>query len=111
MIGLPDRPNTRALNAKQPLLFDRTEPFGYKGKLNAMVIANWAIAEHKSQGTMQMLMNRGEVEQYFLSPVNVVGALERAKAFFDSLKGNPFPVKEYGPSAGAVPIREGGKRD
>ncbi|MBK6879152.1 MAG: hypothetical protein IPG99_22625 [Ignavibacteria bacterium] len=42
-----------------PFMFDRTAKFGFRDALDYKIIVNWLIAEHKSQGTMQLLMNQG----------------------------------------------------
>ncbi len=31
---------------------------------------NWLIAEHKTQGTMQLLMNRGAIERFWYFEAN-----------------------------------------
>ena len=38
--------------------FDKSIKFGYKNALSYKIIVNWEIAEHKSQGTMQLAMAR-----------------------------------------------------
>lgn len=46
--------------------FDRSQKIGLDGRLNYNIIANWLIAEHKSQGTMQNLMGNKVVERYWI---------------------------------------------
>ena len=75
--------------------FDRTTPFGYKNKLNYKVIVNWEIAEHKSQGTMQLAMNAGDYENYWFFAVNDAAAKEKCKLFFEELKKILYKAKEY----------------
>ena len=53
-----------------PFMFDLNQPVGLDGRLNYRIIKNWLIAEHKSQGTMQLFMNQdqdGELYYYFES--------------------------------------------
>jgi len=80
--------------------FDRTRPLGHQGRLDYKIVVNWAIAEHKSQGTMQRLMNQGEREEYRLYALSPPDAAERARAFFEALAVDPFEARTYGPSAG-----------
>jgi len=83
-----------------PFVFDRTQPFGHRGRLNYQILVNLLIAQHRSQGTMQLAMNRGQLERFYLFASNPEDAGERAAALFESLKGPQFPVREYGESAG-----------
>lgn len=63
--------------------FDRNQPFGYDNRLNYNIIANWVIAEHKSQGTMQLLMTRQPViEQYRYLEINGTGGMDKAAEYF-----------------------------
>jgi len=82
------------------LVFDLTRKFGHRERLDYRIVVNWAIAEHKSQGTMQLLMNRGEEERFLLFEGNDEDAEERARSLFRQLEADPFAVREYGPSAG-----------
>ena len=83
-----------------PFVFDRTQKFGYQGKLDYRVIVNWLIAAHKSQGTMQLAMNQGEREEFFLFADRNLAASKKAAALFEALRGEQFPAKTYGASAG-----------
>lgn len=80
--------------------FDRTQKFGHRGRLDYTIIANWAIAEHRSQGTMQLLAGRGGIEHYFLFRANPAGAQARARAWFERLAEPQFTAREYGATAG-----------
>ncbi len=75
--------------------FDKTVPFGYKNKLSYKIIVNWEIAEHKSQGTMQLAMNGGDLENYWYFAINPSEGKEKCKTFFESLKKIPYKQKEY----------------
>ena len=62
-----------AVGLGQPLVeFDRTQKFGFNDRLDFRIIANWVIAEHKSQGAMQLNMNRGDAECYWFFDINDV---------------------------------------
>jgi len=99
--ALDGYPST-AIASGMPLIFDRTQSFGYRKRLNYKISANWVIAEHKSQGTMQLAANRGDLERYWLYKINRPGAAGDAAKLFEALAGQQYPEKTYGPSAGKV---------
>ena len=78
-----------------PFEFDRTQKFGFKDVLDYKIIVNWVIAEHKSQGTMQLLMNRGDVENYWYFDINPESGKTKTAELFDKLKINYYIKKEY----------------
>ncbi|MFH5832027.1 PIG-L family deacetylase [Halalkalibaculum sp. DA3122] len=78
-------PLTRVNRDHPPLKFDRTQTFGFEDRLNYNIIANWVIAEHKSQGTMQLFMNGVKVEAYLFYDINKDAEYDRAKAFFEAV--------------------------
>ncbi|MDQ3021603.1 MAG: PIG-L family deacetylase [Bacteroidota bacterium] len=78
-----------------PFIFDRTQKFSYKDALDYKIIVNWLIAEHKSQGTMQLGMNRGDYENYWYFDINPESGKEKTKELFDKLKINNYKKKEY----------------
>ena len=75
-------PISAPLKDAEPLEFDRTQTFGHDDRLNYQIIGNWVIAEHKSQGTMQLLMGRGEVEQYWFFEMNGSDRYSEAEQLF-----------------------------
>ncbi len=78
-----------------PLVFDRTSKFGYRDALDYKIIVNWLIAEHKSQGTMQLLMNQGDYENFWFFDINDPSKKKNAEELFERLRVNNFKVKEY----------------
>lgn len=78
-----------------PFAFDRTQKFGYRNMLDYKIIVNWLIAEHKSQGTMQLGMNRGDFENYWYFDINPESGKQKTKELFDMLKINYYPEKNY----------------
>lgn len=94
--GLPGYPLTEIEGEAPVCRFDRTQSFGYKNRLNYKIIANWEIAEHKSQGTMQLYMNRGDYEEFYYYALNRRGGEQKTEALFDSLKILRFPLRNYG---------------
>jgi len=89
-----------AVTPDAALLFDRTQAFGHRERLDYRILANWVIAEHKSQGTMQLAMGRAVAEHYFLFEISPPGALRAAREWFEALARPQFPTKVYGASAG-----------
>lgn len=82
---LPGYPITEATTTNPQFFFDRTRPLGLDGRLDYRIVVNWLIAEHKSQGTMQLLMNRGEVESFWIYAVDAPDATQKAARFFEKL--------------------------
>ncbi len=71
--------------------FDCSRKFGYKNTLDYNMIINWVIAEHKSQGAMQPLMNGLDVEQFFYFDLNREDGVQKARSLFDRLAQAPPP--------------------
>ncbi|HEX4954219.1 MAG TPA: PIG-L family deacetylase [Thermoanaerobaculia bacterium] len=88
-LGLPEYPLTKVLEGAPQLVFDRTQKFGQNGRLDYQIIANWVIAEHKSQGTMQLLMGAQTAEVYWTFELNGEAGAAKARAFFDRLAAAP----------------------
>jgi LmbE family N-acetylglucosaminyl deacetylase len=87
--GRPELPLTRIKPGAPVLEFDRTHKFGLNDRLDYNIVVNWQIAEHKSQGVMQLAMNGLEVEQYFYFDFNRDDGIAQAKALFDRLAQAP----------------------
>lgn len=60
--GLPSYPITAVEPAVPVAVFDRTTPLSADARLDHRIIVNWLIAEHKSQGTMQLFVTREEID-------------------------------------------------
>ncbi len=88
-------PETRISTSSPVFQLDRTTPFGFKGKLNYKIITNWMIAEHKSQGTMQLYMNGGDIEMFYFFSLNDAQKIEQTTKLFELLKIVPFTEKKY----------------
>ena len=73
--------------------FDRTQPFGHRDKLDYRVVVNWVIAAHKSQGTMQLAMNKGERERFFVLEIGRASCRERV-----SISVVAVPLKKTHPT-------------
>ena len=100
-IPLAEYPITKLRTDVGPFVFDRTQHFGYRDKLDYRIVANWAIAAHKTQGTMQLLMNGGEKEAYWLYALDAPGSETKARELFARLAEPQFEAKEYDESAEA----------
>jgi LmbE family N-acetylglucosaminyl deacetylase len=83
--GLEGYPITQIDRSVAPFTFDRSQKFGNENRLDYNIIANWVIAEHKSQGTMQLLMNAGQVEQYWYYAFNSYDEANKVRTFFKAV--------------------------
>lgn len=83
---LEGHPDTKVME-DQVFEFDRSQTFGANDRLNYNIISNWVIAEHKSQGTMQLLMQTGDkvVEQYWFNEINGEEKLRKVAEFFEAV--------------------------
>jgi len=83
--GLDGYPITRVRTDLQPFVFDRRQPVGDEERLDYQIVVNWVIAEHKSQGTMQLLMNRGDIERFWYFLANGPQGLPATRRLFERL--------------------------
>ncbi len=88
-------PITRVSDGMPAYSFDRTQSFGFHHVLNYKIIVNWEIAEHKSQGTEQLGMNEGDLEEYYYFDINPPEGRAKTKALFDALAINYYPEVTY----------------
>ena len=79
----------------QRFITDRSVTFGYKNQLSYHLVVNWAIAEHRSQGTMQLEMNKNDFENFWYFEINGGKGVEKTQQLFEELKNVPYPVKVY----------------
>jgi LmbE family N-acetylglucosaminyl deacetylase len=83
--GLDGYPESETIDVISSFRFDKTQPLASNAGLNYKIPVNWLIAEHKSQGTMQLYVNRGDIEEYWIYRLNPPDAIERARGYFDAL--------------------------
>ena len=83
--GLKEYPITKISTGKPDFVFDRTQGFGYKNRLNYKIIVGWLIAEHKSQGTMQLQLGKGDLEHFWFFDSNPRSSYASTKALFEKL--------------------------
>jgi hypothetical protein len=82
------------MNTQLPIgSFNRLTPFGFQQKLNYQIVVNWLIAEHKSQGAMQLAMGKGQFEQFWDYAVNGNAGKEKILKLAELLRN--APLKEY----------------
>jgi len=99
--GLPGWSITALDASAGRFVFDRRRRFGYRDALDWRIVVDWAIAAHKSQGTLQMMAGEGAREVCFPFAGGPRDGAARAAALFERLAGVIFEVPEYGSSAGA----------
>jgi N-acetylglucosamine malate deacetylase 2 len=93
--GLTEFPITHISDGTPSYSFDRTQSFGFHHALNYRIIVNWDIAEHKSQGTAQLGINQGDIEEYYYYDINPPEGRAKAKQLFDRLAINDYPELTY----------------
>ena len=71
--------------------FDRNQKFGFDDRLDYNIISDWVIAEHKSQGTMQLLAGGNRIEQYRYLKLNGGRDLEKVRSYFKAVNEADFP--------------------
>lgn len=86
--GLAGYPVTRVRTDVPPFVFDRTQPVRENGELNHQIVVNWLIAEHKTQGTMQLLVNAGTEERFWYFEANGETGLEKTRRLFERMGGS-----------------------
>ena len=72
---------------------DRCASFGYRNRINYKIIANWELAEHKTQGLTQMTMNDGDLEEFWYFKLNSKEGLWKCVTLFNLLKRTPYQSK------------------
>lgn len=78
-------PITRVRTDTPPFVFDLTQPLSPDGRMDYRIVVNWVIAEHKSQGAMQLLVNSVDIERFWFFESNDPAEFERTKALFKRL--------------------------
>ncbi len=94
-LTLEGYPITALAKDIKPFVFDRKQKFGYKDRLDYQVVVNLAIAQHRSQGTFQTMMNAWKHETYRVFALSPADAEERCEALFASLAEDQFEKLDY----------------
>ena len=92
---LPAYPEARLAEVAKPFVVDRSATFGFKNRLNYHIIIAWLVAEHKSQGTVQLGMGLRDLEVFWPFACTSATQLERATALFEQLRTAPYVQKKY----------------
>lgn len=92
-LGLQTYPITAVKNEFPSAQFNRNQSFGYNKKLNYSIIANLVIAEHKSQGAMQLAAGKGDIEYFWNYSLNSQDSELNIKQLFDRMALTPFKQK------------------
>lgn len=92
---LKDYTETKVVGDSPMFTFDKSKTFGFKNQLTYKIIVNWEIAEHKSQGTMQLAMNQGDYENFWYFAINPQDGIAKCKELFEQLKKIPYKTKQY----------------
>ena len=83
-----------------PFSFNRRTRFGHRERLDYTIPILWSMAEHRSQGTLQMMVGSYDVEDYWVLAASPGDANQRAQAWVDLLSKPTFQVPDYTESAG-----------
>lgn len=93
--GLDGYARTAIAGGLPSFQFDRRATFGFKDQLTYSIIVNWLIAEHKSQGTMQLGVNRGDYEEFWWFDMNDRERFGETTTLFRRLAEPFFEELEY----------------
>ena len=91
-----------AVNSAQPQFhFDRDEHFGFRDSLSYQIVADWVIAEHKSQGLFQTTVGQNRYENFWVFSNGGNTANKTASEFFENKSPKPQGVERIGEAASA----------
>lgn len=94
-LELEGHPLTKMVRPTPIASFDKMQSFGFKDRLNYQIIVNWVIAEHKSQGTMQLFMNKGDKENFYFFAINNTDRIEWVDKIFQQLAEDYYEKVSY----------------
>jgi LmbE family N-acetylglucosaminyl deacetylase len=83
--ALAGYPLTAATTTKPAFDFDRDAHFGFDNSLSYSIVVNWVIAEHKSQGLFQTMVNHDRFENFWLFTGSGKSAIERIRPVLDEI--------------------------
>ena len=76
---------TRSAKTSPAYIFDKTQRIVPHQKANYKVITNWLIAEHKSQGNLQLNVNKGDYECFWSFSTNDPKDVPKGNKLFEAL--------------------------
>jgi LmbE family N-acetylglucosaminyl deacetylase len=93
--GLKGYAVTNVASGASSVSVDRSKKFGYNNALDYSIIVNWLIAEYKTQGTTQISVNRGGLENYWYFDINDPAKLAPTREMFERLNIVTFETPKY----------------
>ncbi len=88
LVGFPET----KINATAPhFILNRAYRFAENDKLSYKIVADWVIAEYKSQGAIQEgAIHKSDQEVYYYFDINDVSGIQKVKKLFDDLAKSGF---------------------
>jgi LmbE family N-acetylglucosaminyl deacetylase len=81
----PEADKTQRWAPNYAYAFDRTTTFGFQNALSYQIVVSWMIAEHKSQGLLQTMVNKDPREYIWVDPASTADAQTAAGLLFHLL--------------------------
>jgi LmbE family N-acetylglucosaminyl deacetylase len=78
--------------------FNRNQPLGFHDALNYQIVVSWMIAEHKSQGMLQMMYNKDANEYAWVDQTSCAGAELKADKLFRAVSPAQHHLAAESPS-------------
>jgi LmbE family N-acetylglucosaminyl deacetylase len=97
-------PVTATTSVKPVFGFDRDVHFGFNNALSYAIVVNWVIAEHKSQGLFQTMVNHDRFEDFWLFNLSGNSALDRIRPSLEDISRDPATAEK-----GIVPASSNGR--
>ena len=98
LTGIPGIDISKINTNVPPFRLNRAYRFAENDKLSYKIVADWTIAEYKSQGAIQEnAMHRTDEELYFYYEINPLNGTEKVKKLFEDLSKSgflPAPTKK-----------------
>ncbi|MBL7999244.1 MAG: PIG-L family deacetylase [Candidatus Kapabacteria bacterium] len=92
---LAEYPITSLKSGTPPFIFNRAAKFGFNDRLNYKIIVQWLVAEHKSQGTVQLGIGDIDSEYFWYFDMNPPDGVATVAKLFHELSILRFTKKTY----------------
>jgi LmbE family N-acetylglucosaminyl deacetylase len=86
--ALAGYPITAATTTKPAFDFDRNAHFGFNNSLSYAIVVNWVIAEHKSQGLFQTMVNHDRFENFWLFTGSGKSSIQKIRPVLEGISGD-----------------------
>ena len=93
--GLSSYPLTSIASGLPIAGFNRNQKFGFNNRLDYSIIVNWLIAEHKSQGAMQLGVGKGDIEYWWNFDINGSESTKKIQALVDTMNATPYKIRVH----------------